>query len=136
MTNRVMSPSWGRHGKFYARMSWLSMLMVFLQTSASIMAFIHALYLFPEVSKKVYEEILAVTEGTRMPIIADRLKIPYTEAVWKEAFRWEAFLPMGIPHVNSRDEIVNGWIVKAGSQIIPNIWYASFCRLSMKYDTQ
>jgi len=52
------------------------------------------MYLFPEVARKVYEEIVAVTSGNRLPIIADRPALTYTEAVWKESFRWNTFLPL------------------------------------------
>jgi hypothetical protein len=64
------------------------------QTTASVLAYFHAMYLFPEVAQKVYEEIMAVTGGNRMPTIADRPSLPYTEAVWKECFRWNTFVPM------------------------------------------
>jgi hypothetical protein len=52
------------------------------------------MYLFPEIAQKVYEEIVAVTGGSRMPTIADRPALRYTEAVWKESFRWNAFIPL------------------------------------------
>jgi cytochrome P450 len=66
-----------------------------LQTSASIMAFFYAMFLFPEVFQRVYEEIAAVTEGTRMPRMEDRPRLPFTEATWKEAWRWNPFFPFG-----------------------------------------
>jgi len=64
------------------------------------MAFFHALFLFPEVSQKVYEEIAAVTEGTRMPRVEDRPHLPFTEATWKEAWRWNPFFPVGTEDSN------------------------------------
>ncbi|KIM28311.1 hypothetical protein M408DRAFT_329417 [Serendipita vermifera MAFF 305830] len=92
-------------------------------TASSIMAFINALLLFPNVSKKVYEEIIRVTDGTRLPRISDRSNLPYTEAVWKEAFRWNSFFPVGLPHVNSHDEVVNGYLIKAGTLINVNVGF-------------
>ncbi|KIM28323.1 hypothetical protein M408DRAFT_329427 [Serendipita vermifera MAFF 305830] len=89
-------------------------------TSAAVMAFINALLLFPEISKKVYEEIIRATDGTRLPCNSDRANLPYTEAVWKEAFRWNTFIPVGVPHVNSQDEIFNGYLIKAGTLIGQN----------------
>jgi len=64
---------------------------------------------------------VAVTEGTRMPRIEDRPHLPFTEATWKEAWRWNTFLPVGIPHVNSGDEILDGHLIKGGSLINLNI---------------
>ncbi|KIM28309.1 hypothetical protein M408DRAFT_23713 [Serendipita vermifera MAFF 305830] len=92
-------------------------------TTSAITAFINALLLFPNVSKKVYEEIIHVTDGTRLPRISDRSNLPYTEAVWKEVFRWNSFLPVGIPHVNSQDEVVNGYLIKAGTLINTNVGF-------------
>ncbi|KIM19981.1 hypothetical protein M408DRAFT_30764 [Serendipita vermifera MAFF 305830] len=89
-------------------------------TTAAVMAFINALMLFPEVSKKAYEEVVRVTDGIRLPRVSDRPNLPYIEAVWKEAFRWKSFFPMGIPHVNAQDEIINGYLIKAGSVLNPN----------------
>jgi len=59
------------------------------------MAFFHALFLFPEVSSKVYDEIISVTDGIRLLRVEDRPSMPYTEAAWKEAFRWNTFFPVG-----------------------------------------
>ncbi|PVF92945.1 cytochrome P450 [Serendipita vermifera] len=89
-------------------------------TTTAIIAFIHALFLFPEVSKRVFEEIQAVTSGQRLPQITDRSQLPYTEAVWKEAIRWRPFTPIGIPHVNEQDEIINGYFIPKGTMIHQN----------------
>lgn len=58
----------------------------------------------------------------RMPKISDRPKMPYTEAVWMESFRWKPWLPIGLAHVNAEDEIINGYLVKAGTTIFLNNW--------------
>ncbi|KIM28303.1 hypothetical protein M408DRAFT_23708 [Serendipita vermifera MAFF 305830] len=100
-------------------------------TSAAIMVFINALLFFPDVSKRVYEEVNRVKDGTRLPSVSDRPNLPYTEAVWKEAFRWNTFIPLGVPHVNSEDEVINGYLIKSGTVIHqnngfmfsdPNVW--------------
>ncbi|KIM28322.1 hypothetical protein M408DRAFT_139912 [Serendipita vermifera MAFF 305830] len=90
-------------------------------TSASIMAFVDALLLFPEIAKKVSEEVNRATDGgARLPRISDRPNLPYSEAVWKEAFRWNSFTPIAIPHVNTQDEVINGYFIKAGTVINVN----------------
>ncbi|KIM28405.1 hypothetical protein M408DRAFT_23786 [Serendipita vermifera MAFF 305830] len=89
-------------------------------TATAITAFCHALFLFPEVAQKIYAEIVAATEGMRLPQITDRARLPYTEAAWKETFRWNPFLPLDIPHMTSQDEVVNGYLVPADSVIMPN----------------
>jgi cytochrome P450 len=77
--------------------------------------------LFPEVSQKIHEEIISVTDGTRLPRISDRASLPFTEAAWKESLRWNPFLPVVMPHVNSRDEVINGYTLKAGTLISQNL---------------
>jgi hypothetical protein len=65
------------------------------QTSTGIIRFLYALFLFPDVSQRVFEEIQSVTQGIRLPHFNDRSQLPYTEAVWKEAARWRTFFPIG-----------------------------------------
>jgi cytochrome P450 len=59
------------------------------------------MFLFPEVSRKVSDEIEKVTYGERLPTIADRPHLPYTEAALKEAIRWHPFLPVGRSHMDA-----------------------------------
>ncbi|KAG8804888.1 hypothetical protein FRC17_005849, partial [Serendipita sp. 399] len=81
------------------------------------------MYLFPDIAEKVSEEIRGVTHGNRMLQIADRRHLPFTEAVWKESLRWNPFIPMGIPHVNNQDEVINGYRIPKGSLIGQNFGY-------------
>ncbi|KAG8819985.1 hypothetical protein FRC17_010285, partial [Serendipita sp. 399] len=60
------------------------------------------------IADKVFKEIQQVTHGHRTLDIKDRPQLPYTEAVWKESLRWNPFIPLGVPHVSSQDEVVNG----------------------------
>jgi cytochrome P450 len=91
------------------------------QTTAAVVSFIHAMFLFPEISDKVFEEIQTVTAGERLPLVTDRPRLPFTEAAWKEALRWHPFIPLGSPHINSQDEIVNGYLIPKGSNIHQNL---------------
>jgi cytochrome P450 len=79
--------------------------------------------LFPEILRQVYEEIISVTGGTRLPQISDRANLPFTEAVWKESVRWNPFVPLGLPHATSRDEVINGYMIKAGTIIHTNMGF-------------
>lgn len=89
-------------------------------TSAGATQLVHVLFLFPDIAERVYAEIQTVTQGLRLPRIADRAQLPYTEAVWKEAVRWRTFFPIGLPHVNSQDEIVRGYFIPKGTVIHQN----------------
>jgi len=51
--------------------------------------------LFPDVQKKAQAEIDAVVGPDRLPSLADRDTLPYTEALVSEVFRWNAVVPTG-----------------------------------------
>ncbi|PVF97331.1 cytochrome P450 [Serendipita vermifera] len=86
-------------------------------TNGAINGVLHALFLFPDVSQRVFEEIQSVTHGLRLPTISDRSKLPYTEAVFKEATRIRPFMALGLPHVNNQDEIIKGYLIPKGTVI-------------------
>ncbi|PVF97215.1 cytochrome P450 [Serendipita vermifera] len=90
-------------------------------TTAAIIQFIHALFLFPDISEKVFSEVEAVTHGERLPQVSDRPHLPYAEAVWKEAIRWSPVIPLGVPHVNDQDEVIRGYFIPKGTMIQQNV---------------
>ncbi|PVF93586.1 cytochrome P450 [Serendipita vermifera] len=91
-------------------------------TMAGAIHFLQALFLFPEVAERVFEEIQAVTQGLRLLAVNDRRNLPFTEAVWKEATRWRPFLPLGTPHVTSQDEVLRGYFIPKGAIIHQNTY--------------
>jgi hypothetical protein len=107
-----------------------------MKTTGAIIAVILSLFLHPEVSQCVFEEIQSVTHGARLPSIADRPSLPYTEAVFKESMRIRPFMPIGkslfrlsalswclievgkgVPHVNTQDEVIRGYLIPEGTMI-------------------
>ncbi|PVF93579.1 cytochrome P450 [Serendipita vermifera] len=89
-------------------------------TTGGVIQFLHALFLFPDVAQKVFEEIDGVTQGQRLLKVNDRAKLPFTEAVWKEAVRWHPFFPLSAPHVNDQDEVIRGYFIPKGTMIHQN----------------
>ena len=53
----------------------------------------------------------------------DRPALPYIEALLLEVLRWSPPLPLGIPHVTTKDDVYNGYFIPKGTGILPNIWY-------------
>jgi Cytochrome P450 len=109
------------------------------------------MFLFPHIAEKVHEEIEEVTSGQRLPQVADRPNLRFTEAVWKEAWRWQPFSTLGkfdqisesstdcdvgIPHVNTQDEIVNGYLIPKGSLININTGYVAKRPNILNYDDE
>jgi cytochrome P450 len=66
-----------------------------MKTSGAITGFLLVLWLYPEVSRRAFEEIQSITHGLRLPKVADRSSLPYTEAVFKESIRMRSFMPLG-----------------------------------------
>lgn len=90
-------------------------------TTAAIIQFLHSLFIFPDVAERVFQEIQSVTQGHRLPKISDRPNLPFTDAVWKEAARWSPFIPISVPHLCTRDEVIKGYLIPKGTIIHQNI---------------
>ncbi|XP_040070115.1 cytochrome P450 2J4 [Ixodes scapularis] len=74
------------------------------------------------VQRKVQEEIDRVTEGRRAPAWSDRHDMPYTMATVWETQRWRTLSVMGIPREADEDVIVQGYLIKAGTVVMANLW--------------
>lgn len=57
--------------------------------------FFLAMTLYPEVYKRLQEEVDHVVGHDRLPSFADRPHLPYVSAVIKETLRWQTILPSG-----------------------------------------
>ena len=51
--------------------------------------------LYPDVQRRAQDEISLIVGNDRLPAFADRELLPYTNAIIKEAIRWESVLPTG-----------------------------------------
>jgi cytochrome P450 len=91
-------------------------------TVSSLMTFFLAMTLFPEVQKKAQEELDRVIGGHRLPLSADKGKLPYIEAVMKETHRWHPVAPMALPHASTKEDVIQGYKIPKGSLILPNNW--------------
>ena len=96
------------------------LMLISIADITAINLFFHAMFLFPQVAKKVQAEIDSVVGRDRLPAVKDRADLPYTNAVWKETFRFKCAVPLGIPHSNNEDQFINGYFIPKGSVITPN----------------
>ncbi|XP_018429724.1 PREDICTED: cytochrome P450 2F2-like [Nanorana parkeri] len=74
---------------------------------------------YPEVAGKMQEEIDRVVGRDRLPSIADRSKMPYTEAAIYELIRFCDVLPVSLPRCTSRDTFFKGYSIPKGTYVIP-----------------
>jgi cytochrome P450 len=66
-----------------------------LQTVSSVVTFVLAMVLYPDVQKKAQVEIDAIVGQERLPIFTDYQRLPYVQAIILEALRWIPVLPLG-----------------------------------------
>ncbi|CCA72716.1 related to O-methylsterigmatocystin oxidoreductase [Serendipita indica DSM 11827] len=89
-------------------------------TSTVIIRFLHAMFIFPNVAKRVQAEIDSVTGEERLLTIKDRQALPFTEAVWKESLRWRPQIPLAVSHATKEDQFINGYYIPKGAVLQPN----------------
>ncbi|KIM57158.1 hypothetical protein SCLCIDRAFT_1143714 [Scleroderma citrinum Foug A] len=93
-----------------------------LQIFSTVLMFILAMTLYPEVQIKAQEEIDRVVGQDRLPDFSDRENLPYIEGVFMETLRWKPVVPLGIPYVTRSDDIYNGMYIPKGSIVLTNTW--------------
>lgn len=91
-------------------------------TSNSVMTFIVAALLYPEIQKKALEELDVVTMRERLPTFEDRPRLPYIDAICKEITRWRPITPLGMPHASSEDDVYEGYFIPKGAIVAMNVW--------------
>jgi cytochrome P450 len=75
-------------------------ILVLAQTIGTLLVFLLAMVLHPEVQAKAHAEIDRVIGKDRLPDFGDRAALPYVDAILRETFRWYPVFPMG-PYIIS-----------------------------------
>ncbi|XP_053113118.1 cytochrome P450 2U1-like isoform X1 [Hemicordylus capensis] len=78
--------------------------------------------LHPKEQARVQEEIDLVIGRDRPPMLADKARMPLTEATIMEVQRMTVVVPLSIPRMASKATVLQGYIIPKGSIIIPNLW--------------
>ncbi|XP_078068394.1 cytochrome P450 1B1 [Mustelus asterias] len=77
---------------------------------------------WPEVQRKVQEELDRVVGRQRIPSIEDQARMPYLRAFLHEAMRFSSFVSLTIPHATTRDTHLNGYRIDKGTVVFVNQW--------------
>ncbi|KAJ5857675.1 hypothetical protein N7455_008569 [Penicillium solitum] len=91
-------------------------------TTAILEGFFLAMMLFPDVQRKAQAEMDELFGKPALPSATDRERLPYVNAIVKEATRWLTVAPLGIPHRTDQDDIINGYLIPKNAIIVPNTW--------------
>ncbi|XP_074405669.1 cytochrome P450 1A4 [Zonotrichia albicollis] len=78
--------------------------------------------LYPDVQKKIHEELDRTIGRERRPRLSDRGTLPYTEAFILEMFRHSSFLPFTIPHSTTKATALNGYYIPKDTCVFINQW--------------
>ncbi|KAK7888831.1 hypothetical protein WMY93_024391 [Mugilogobius chulae] len=73
----------------------------------------------PEVQEKVQAEIDRVIGQNRLPTMADRANLPYTDAVVHEVQRIGDIVPLNGLRLASKDTTLGGYFIPKGTSIMP-----------------
>ncbi|XP_073504151.1 cytochrome P450 2K1-like [Phyllobates terribilis] len=88
-------------------------------TSTTIRWGILLLMKYPEIQKRVQEEIKTHIKPGQLPTVEDRKKMPYTDAVIHEIQRFGNIVPLNLSHSTPTDVYLRGYLIPKGTEVIP-----------------
>ncbi|KAH7930184.1 cytochrome P450 [Leucogyrophana mollusca] len=91
-------------------------------TDSTMLVFIFAMVLHPDVQRKAQEEIDRVVGKDRLPDFTDRAFLPYVEAVFLEVLRWRPTVPLALPHSTTTSDVYEGYYIPQGALLLANLW--------------
>ncbi|CAE6452064.1 unnamed protein product [Rhizoctonia solani] len=93
-------------------------------SATSLVNFVAAMVVNPEVQTKAQAEVDSVlSDGIRLPTMADEAQMPYVRNLIKEVLRWHPVTPTGgEPHVCYQDDVYEGYDIQKGTIVMGNVW--------------
>jgi cytochrome P450 len=76
----------------------------------------------PEIQSKVQEEIDSIVGRDRAATFADKMNMPFTEAVIQEVHRFVSLIPINLPHIATQDTMVKGHFFPKGTHLMVNMF--------------
>ncbi|CAH1778837.1 unnamed protein product [Owenia fusiformis] len=95
-----------------------------LTTKAHLDCFILLMLNYPDVQERLIAEIQAAIPADKSPTLADREKLPFTEAVILENFRFMSPAPLGVAHKTTCNTTLRRYKIPKDTQIWTNVWAA------------
>ncbi|KZS88716.1 cytochrome P450 [Sistotremastrum niveocremeum HHB9708] len=89
---------------------------------STMLTFFLTMTLNPAAQKIAQEEISRVIGSDRLPLLTDRDRLPYVDALIKEVYRFHTPAPLALPHAVTQDDMYEGMFIQKGSIVVPNVW--------------
>ena len=77
---------------------------------------------YPEIQRKIQQEIDNAVGRDRLPNFLDKDQMPYTEATIMEVQRIASIAPLGLPHRALEDTTLFGYTIPQNAIIMSNLW--------------
>lgn len=90
-------------------------------TSTTLQWLLNYLINYPEIQKRVHEEIDRVV-GDKRPTLKDRADLPFSEAVIHEVQRLANVVALCVPHTPLKETTFHGYTIPRKSMILANLW--------------
>ncbi|XP_070816721.1 cytochrome P450 2J4-like [Chaetodon trifascialis] len=90
-------------------------------TSTTLLWALVFLIKHPDVKDKVHAEIDRVIGQNRLPSMADRANLPYTDAVIHEIQRVGNIVPLSALRMATKDTTLGGYSIPKGTSLMPNL---------------
>lgn len=94
-------------------------------TWSTLIGFIQAMLLFPDIMRKAQEEIDRVC-GDRLPTMDDEPQMQYIRGCIKESLRWMATPILGMVRSVVKEDSYAGYRIPKGATVMMNVWYVFF----------
>lgn len=92
-------------------------------TSNTLIGFVQAMMLFPEVQRKAQAELDRVVGADRLPTMEDEDSLPYIRCCIKETLRWMPTTILGaVPHATTQDDYYDGFLIPKNAGVMNNVW--------------
>uniref|UniRef100_A0A8C6TBR6 Cytochrome P450 n=1 Tax=Neogobius melanostomus TaxID=47308 RepID=A0A8C6TBR6_9GOBI len=109
------------NSEFHIDNLWTTVLNLFAagtETTSSTIRFTLTVFMkYPEIQKRMQEEIDSVIGRERSPNMEDRKSLPFTDAVIHEVQRFLDLVPMGVPRYALKDITFRGYTIPKGTYI-------------------
>ncbi|CAK8678669.1 unnamed protein product [Clavelina lepadiformis] len=79
---------------------------------------------YPEITKKLREEILSVVGPNAQVGMSYKHRLPYTNAFIQEIMRFRTLFPLNLLHKTNEDAELYGYFIPKDTTIAPNLWAA------------